>query len=1198
MTNRRQMSPFALRGTLLIHPTLAAPLLFAAPLMLAPVATAQDPPAPTLPPCEDWGAVYFFGWASEAQVELCLESGADVNARDTDGRTPLHLAMLANSSPGVVDALLEAGADPNARDLNGVTPLHLAGQRNGDPAIVTTLVEAGADPNARGPSGMTPLHMTWNRPRSTGAAAVVRELLRLGADPLAVDDRGWVADPTHCDHWNTGAFSRFAVREDFARCLDQGADVFARDDNFPFANDGGYTVLHHATANEDPSIIALLVDAGADLEARNDRWGYTPLHSAIGNRNLAAVTALLDAGADIEADAGDIWGTPLISATRWISGIPGEHNRAMIAIIDALLEAGAAVNAVDEDGDSPLLNVLADGRIGLFPATGPDRDSAADAHAQAIVDLVLRLLEAGADPGVQGGWGRQTPLHEAAEYRTPVLAQVLLDAGADPNARDQYGSSPLHRAARAGTPEIIALLAGAGGDPNGQTEIGTSPLHIAVSSIPYDPAEASSQEQAGPWRLRAAALLEAGADPNLQDAEGDTPLHLAAQEFDTALVSLLTDAGADVNATNARGDTPLLTARNHAHLPIARRLLDLGADPSVLEGTAGLDGPMCDVGDLTFVAVAPAETLSDCLKAGFPVDGTDRFGRVPLVRLSGSGAWSFDDADKVELLLAAGADANTRTSSGRTPLHIIAGANTRHWDGQRKWAGNPGRSAAAALLDAGADVNARDTLGETPLHKAVRQEDDSATFMVTMLLEAGADVNARANDGQTPLHLAAAHDDALVISALLEAGAEVDARTNEGLTPLHLALQRGRRAAAATLLEAGADLDARDAQGNPVDPTNCEHWGSEAFFVFATAEIVEGCLAAGADPNTLPEWADSPDPGPFVTSFPPPPPLHAAAAQARDAAVITAMVQAGAEVNARDGSGNTPLHEAAWNGAVGVVRALLEAGAQVNARPRRFSAYTGAESTPLHYATRNPDPEVTAALLEAGADVSARGRDGETPLHHAARNRNPALVQLLLDAGAEVNAPGSDGLTPLHSAAAGNSNPAVLAVLLEAGADVHARGAYGHIHAPAGRVTPLHNAAYWNSNPEIVTMLVAAGADPDGGDLSGSPLLAQEQEVFLPPGAFRARSPISLAASYNPNPAVIEALVRAGADLELTGSAGQTVLHSAASYAPHAFPLLLRLGADPDKRDAEGRTPMDYARENPLLQPWERVRMSTSPDRG
>ena len=1141
MTTRRLPSPLAIASTLL------APLLFATP------STAQLFPDPPPPPCDEWGTGYFFRSATPERVRECLE----------------------------------AGADPVAPNPDGVTPLHLAALQNRNPEIVTILVEAGADPNARGPSGLTPLHMSWSQSGSTRAAAVARELLRLGADPLARDERGWVADPTHCDHWNTRSFSRIAVRADFARCLEEGADVFARDANFPYANDGGYTVLHHATANGDATVIALLVEAGADLEARNDRWGFTPLHTAIGNRNVAAVTALLDAGADIEADAGGIWGTPLSRAAMQISGSSNNRNAAKMAIIDALLAAGADVNAVGEDGRTPLLNVLQNGRIGLYSTN--ERLRGTEATADSVVDLAVRLLEAGADPDAPGGWG-QTPLHEAAEYRTPALVQALLDAGADPNATDRYGSSALHVAARAGSPEIIALLVAAGAEVDGRTEVGTSPIHVAVSSVPYDLTGDSPQVRTGSWRLRATALLEAGADPNLPDAEGDTPLHLAAQEVDTALVSVLATAGADLNARNDRGETPLLTARNHANVPVARKLLDLGAAASVLEGTGGIDGPLCDLNDSSFLRRAPAETLRDCLEAGFPVNTPGDFGLTPLMRLASSGPGSFDEPEKVALLLAAGADPNASRESGRTPLHLVVEAR---WDyeGHRKWAGTAGRTAATALLDAGADVNARDTQGQTPLHEAVRQEDDSAMFMVTLLIEAGADANARANDGQTPLHLAASLGHTPVMSALLDAGAEVDARTIDGLTPLHLALRRGQRAAATILLEAGADPDARDAEGNPVDPTDCEHWGTGAFFVFATADIVESCLDAGADPNTLPERADSPDTSPFAISFEPPPPLHAAAAHARDPAVITAMVRAGADVNARGDWDNTPLHEAAENGTPGVVRALLEAGADVNARPRGFHPSSGVANTPLHFAARNPDPQVAAALLEAGADVNARGQDRTTPLHYAASNRNPAVAELLLEAGAEVNAGGSDGITPLHNAAARNSNPDVLAVLLEAGADVHARGAYNHTHAPAGQVTPLHTTAYWNTNPEVVTMLIAAGADPDGGEVTARPPAGPD--TFIRLGDFRAQSPIFLAASINPNPAVIEALVRAGADLERTGPSGHTVLHDAANYIPRAFPLLLRLGADPEARDAEGRTPMDFARENPVLQPWERVRMST-----
>ena len=155
---------------------------------------------------------------------------------------------------------------------------------------------------------------------------------------------------------------------------------------------------------------------------------------------------------------------------------------------------------------------------------------------------------------------------------------------------------------------------------------------------------------------------------------------------------------------------------------------------------------------------------------------------------------------------------------------------------------------------------------------------------------------------------------------------------------------------------------------------------------------------------------------------------------------IAGCIEAGAKVEARDKYGMTPLHMAALqNKNPAVVVALIEAGTKVNARgPGGF--------TPLHRAAMgNENPAVATALVEAGARVEARTIFGETPLHLAAgNNENPAVIAALIEAGADTEAREPlFGMTPLHRAAMGNENPAVATALLEAGANPRAKANNG-----------------------------------------------------------------------------------------------------------------------------------------------------------
>ena len=133
----------------------------------------------------DWNTGAFAEAADLEQWHACLAAGADPNARDENGSTPLHWAATWGRT-SAVRALLEAGAKPDARDKEGRTALHDAA-RWGHESVVEALLDAGAKPNARGDVlGVTPLHMAAYE----GHASVVKALLDAGAKPDAWDKSG------------------------------------------------------------------------------------------------------------------------------------------------------------------------------------------------------------------------------------------------------------------------------------------------------------------------------------------------------------------------------------------------------------------------------------------------------------------------------------------------------------------------------------------------------------------------------------------------------------------------------------------------------------------------------------------------------------------------------------------------------------------------------------------------------------------------------------------------------------------------------------------------------------------------------------------------------------------------------------------------------------------------------------------------
>lgn len=194
--------------------------------------------------------------------------------------------------------------------------------------------------------------------------------------------------------------------------------------------------------------------------------------------------------------------------------------------------------------------------------------------------------------------------------------------------------------------------------------------------------------------------------------------------------------------------------------------------------------------------------------------------------------------------------------------------------------------------------------------------------------------------------------------------------------------------------------------------------------------------------------------------------------KANNEIIIKALVENGADVDARDENQYTPLHAVASEGSVKVAAALIAMGADVNAR-------TIAQSTPLHNIWHEQSIEMAATLIDNGADVNARDDEGATLLWMACDMRAPdktELIEFLIKKGADVNEADDMGTTPLYKAC-WEKHTKQVKFLIDNGADVNKPNNQGN--------TPLYLAARDFSFYSIAELLVENGADVNVVNASG-----------------------------------------------------------------------------------------------------------------
>ncbi len=142
--------------------------------------------------------------------------------------------------------------------------------------------------------------------------------------------------------------------------------------------------------------------------------------------------------------------------------------------------------------------------------------------------------------------------------------------------------------------------------------------------------------------------------------------------------------------------------------------------------------------------------------------------------------------------------------------------------------------------------------------------------------------------------------------------------------------------------------------------------------------------------------------------------------------IVELLVAKGADLNTKDNSGKTPLHEAASSGNQEIVELFVVKGADIQARDSD-------NRTPLHEAAYNGNQEIVKLFVVKGTDIQARDNSNRTPLHQAAIEGNKEIVELLIAKGANVNAKANNDKTPLHYAKE-ESNLEIVQLLKQHGA--------------------------------------------------------------------------------------------------------------------------------------------------------------------
>jgi len=547
-------------------------------------------------------------------------------------------------------------------------------------------------------------------------------------------------------------------------------------------------------------------------------------------------------------------------------------------------------------------------------------------------------------------------LVEAAETGGTAAVRLLVESGADVNAKVVNENTPLMAACEAGHAEVATFLCGVPGVDVNSKHFGRGTTALILAC----------QQQGGNFAEVVALLVDAGALVNSESHDRRTPIAMAAKGGGMNVVRLLIASGADVNVRSARGETPLMWSLLVFNEGLVDLLLDSGADANMADHYGGT--PLMKSAGQGLV-----DMTATFLAKGASVNTKDHRGNSALKY-----ACEMCHVEVARLLIANGADFEDRCYTGWTPLMWACKVRNGDSGGRRV-------EAVQLLLAEGSDVNVVSMCedGTCPLILACEM---GMVEVAGVLVDHGASVNVYNSNGATPLTLACEQLTWQTITALVYKGADVNSPDKSGVSPLIYVCHcgRGKRPGpkggsggydyviqermARLLLDKGADVNARDMFGyTPLLDASLGH-----------EKLVTLLLSHGADVNGRNDYGETP--------------LLCACGRG-NTELARFFVDAGADVNVRSSFGYACLLLACERKCAELALLLIGRGADVDAQDNNGR-------TALHYACREGLSDVAMALMNKGADVNTKSKHGNSCLKSAKAMGSAALVAELERRGA------------------------------------------------------------------------------------------------------------------------------------------------------------------------------------------------------